>query len=184
MSCRHLTSSHDCGLARRAIDSHQAVVTVGGATEPDMKERKDRVEDSLAATRAAASEGYVPGGGVSFLRSIDAVNSSRSKGRGDEKLGYDVVAAALTAPIWHIAHNSGVDGDVVAEKVSEGKQDFGYNAGTGQYEQLYKSGIIDPAKVVRAALVNAASVAGLMLTSDVAITDLEDEADPINDAVC
>ena len=91
---------------------------------------------------------------------------------------------AQGSPIWHIAHNSGVDGDVVAEKVSEGKQDFGYNAGTGQYEQLYKSGIIDPAKVVRAALVNAASVAGLMLTSDVAITDLEDEADPINDAVC
>lgn len=161
-----------------------AVITVGGATEPDMKERKDRVEDSLAATRAASAEGYVPGGGVSFLRSIDAINSSRSKGRGDEKLGYDVVAEALTAPIWHIANNSGVDGDVVAEKVAEGKQDFGFNAGNGEYEQLYKSGIIDPAKVVRAALVNAASVAGLMLTSDVAITELEDDADPINDAVC
>ena len=161
-----------------------AVISVGGATEPDMKERKDRVEDSLAATRAAAAEGYVPGGGVSYLRIIDAVNKARSRGRGDEKLGYDVVADALTMPTWYIATNSGVDGDVVVEKVREGKNDFGYNASTGEYEPLYKAGIIDPAKVVRAALLNAASVSGLLLTSDVAITELKDETEPVNDAVC
>jgi len=161
-----------------------AVITVGGATEPDMKERKDRVEDSLAATRAAAAEGYVPGGGVAYLRSVAAVEKARSRAKGDEKLGHDVVADALSAPTWHIANNSGVDGDVVAEKVREEKDDFGYNASTAQYESLYKSGIIDPAKVVRAALLNSASVAGLMLTSDVAITELKDEGEPVNDAVC
>ncbi|MCH2151814.1 MAG: chaperonin GroEL [Phycisphaerales bacterium] len=161
-----------------------AVITVGGATEPDMKERKDRVEDALAATRAAAAEGYVPGGGVAYQRTIEAVSKARSRGRGDEKLGYDVVADALTAPTWHIATNSGVDGDVVCEKVAEGKNDFGYNASTGEYESLYKCGIIDPAKVVRTALLNAASVSGLLLTSDVAITELKDETDPVNDAVC
>ncbi|MEE2908356.1 MAG: chaperonin GroEL [Planctomycetota bacterium] len=161
-----------------------AVITVGGATEPDMKERKDRVEDALAATRAAAAEGYVPGGGVAYLRSIETIRKARSRGHGDEKLGYDVVADALTSPIWHIAHNSGVDGDVVAEKVNEGESDFGYNASTGQYEMLYKAGILDPAKVVRAALLNAASVSGLMLTSNVAITELADETEPVNDAVC
>jgi chaperonin GroEL len=161
-----------------------AVITVGGATEPDMKERKDRVEDALAATRAAAAEGFVPGGGVAYLRCVEALKKARSRGHGDEKLGYDIVADALTAPIWHIAHNSGVDGDVVAEKVREGKNDFGYNASAGEYEMLYKSGIIDPAKVDRAALLNAASVSGLMLTADVAITELADETEPANDAIC
>jgi chaperonin GroEL len=161
-----------------------AVISVGGATEPDMKERKDRVEDALAATRAAAAEGYVPGGGVAYQRTIESVTKARSRGRGDEKLGYDVVVDALTAPTWHIATNSGVDGDVVCEKVGEGKNDFGYNASSGEYESLYKCGIIDPAKVVRTALLNAASVSGLLLTADVAITELKDETDPVNDAVC
>ena len=159
-----------------------AVIEVGGSTELEMKERKDRVDDALNATRAAAKEGYVSGGGVAFIRAIDAVTATRSKLKGDEKAGCDIVATALEAPAWHIAANAGADGDVIVEKIREAGGDVGYNAGTGELENLVKSGIIDPAFVVRTALQNAASVAGLMLTTDVALTELKDDDDPATGA--
>ncbi|MCZ6611996.1 MAG: chaperonin GroEL [Planctomycetota bacterium] len=161
-----------------------AVINVGAATEIEMKERKDRVEDALNATRSAAKEGYVPGGGVVFLRTISAVQDARRKARGDEKLGFDIVAGVLEAPTWQIATNAGFDGDIVVEKVKEGTGGFGFNAETGEYENLVTSGIIDPALVARTALQSAASVAGLMLTTDVIVTELKDDEDPVEEAVC
>jgi chaperonin GroEL len=160
-----------------------AIVNVGGATEVEMKERKDRVDDALHATRAAAKEGYVPGGGVSFLRASEAVHAARGKAKGDERFGFDIVAEALRAPARQIAQNAGVDGDLVCEKVLEGKGSFGYNAATGEYEDLVKAGIIDPALVSTTALTNAASVAGLMLTTDVLVTELKEETEPVAGAV-
>ena len=148
-----------------------------------MKERKDRVDDALNATRAAAKEGYVPGGGVVFIRAIEAVNDARSKAKGDERIGFDILAAALEAPACTIAQNAGVDGDLVVEKIKEKTGSFGYNAATGEYEDLVKSGIIDPAFVSREALQNAASVAGLMLTTDVVVTELKDDDAPVEEAV-
>ena len=159
-----------------------AIVNVGGATEVEMKERKDRVDDALHATRAAAKEGYVPGGGVSFLRAIEAVQAARSKAKGDERYGFDIIAEALRAPARQIAQNAGVDGDLVCEKVLEGKGGHGYNAATGEYEDLVKAGIIDPALVSKTALTNAASVAGLMLTTDVLVTELKEDAEPVTGA--
>jgi chaperonin GroEL len=156
-----------------------AIINVGGATEIEMKERKDRVDDALHATRAAAKEGYVPGGGVSFLRAIAALNAARPKAKGDERFGFDILAEALRAPTRQIAANSGVDGDLVCEKVLEGKDAWGYNAATGKYEDLVKAGIIDPALVSTTALTNAASVAGLMLTTDVLVTELKEDAEPV-----
>ena len=161
-----------------------AVIHVGAPTEVAMKERKDRVDDALAATRAAAKEGYVPGGGVACLRGIGAVEDARKKAKGDEKIGFDIIATALQAPAYQIATNAGYDGDVVVEKILEGKSaSFGFNAATGEYEYLVKAGIIDPALVIRTALQNAASVSGLMLTTDVTVTDLKDDDEPIEDAV-
>ncbi|MFO0963872.1 MAG: chaperonin GroEL [Phycisphaerales bacterium] len=160
-----------------------AIVNVGAATEIEMKERKDRVDDALHATRAAAKEGYVAGGGVSFLRAIAAVEAARSKAKGDERFGFDIVAEALRSPTWHIVNNAGEDGDLVCEKVLEGKGAFGYNAATGEYVDLVKAGIIDPALVSKTALTNAASVAGLMLTTDVIVTELKGDADPVAGAV-
>ena len=159
-----------------------AIVNVGGATEVEMKERKDRVDDALHATRAAAKEGCVPGGGVSFLRAIEAVQAARSKAKGDERYGFDIVAEALRAPARQIAQNAGVDGDLVCEKVLEGKAGYGYNAATGEYQDLVKAGIIDPALVSKTALTNAASVAGLMLTTDVLVTELKEDAEPTTGA--
>jgi chaperonin GroEL len=161
-----------------------AIINVGAATETAMKERKDRVEDALNATRAAAKEGYVPGGGVACLRVIPAVLDGRKKARGDEKLGFDILARALEAPAWQIAANSGADGDIVVERIKAEKGGFGFNAATGQYEDLVKAGIIDPSLVINTALQHAASVAGLMLTTDVIVTELKEDADPIEDAVC
>jgi len=160
-----------------------AIISVGAPTEMAMKERKSRVEDALHATRAAAKEGYVPGGGVACLRAITAVNEGMRKAKGDEKFGFEIVAKALEAPAKQIAMNAGFDGDLVVEKVKESKGGHGFNAGTGEYEDLIKSGIIDPALVVRTALQNAASVAGLMLTTDVIVTELKDDAEPIENAV-
>lgn len=160
-----------------------AVISVGGSTEVEMKERKDRVDDALNATRSAAKEGYVPGGGVAYLRAQEAVIKGRSKAKGDEKYGFDILSRSLEAPCVCIARNTGVDGDVVVEKVKDGKGGFGFNAGTGQYEDLVKAGIIDPTLVVCTALRNAASVAGLMLTTDVALTSLDDDVDPVEGAV-
>ena len=165
------------------LTSGVAIVSVGGATETAMKERKDRVEDALNATRAAAKEGYVPGGGVSFLRVLSEVENARKKGKGDERIGYDIIMQALESPAWQIAHNAGFDGDLVVEKVKAGKGGFGFNAAKGDYEDLVKAGIIDPALVARTALQNAASVSGLMLTTDVIITELKEDEEPVEDAV-
>ncbi|MCA9291355.1 MAG: chaperonin GroEL [Phycisphaerales bacterium] len=160
-----------------------AVLNVGGATEVAMKERRDRVDDALHATRAAAKEGFVPGGGVAFLRAIETVENARKKARGDEKIGFGIVAEALTLPAKQIAENAGFDGDVVVEKILAGKDGFGFNAATGDYEDLVKAGIIDPAMVARTALLHASSVAGLMLTTDVVVTELKGDAKPVEDAI-
>ncbi|MCE9590266.1 MAG: chaperonin GroEL [Planctomycetes bacterium] len=152
-----------------------AMILVGGATETAMKERKDRVDDALHATKAAAQEGYVPGGGVAFLRAIPAIQAAKSKAKGDEKQGFDIVEAALVAPLRQIVVNRGEDGDVVVQSVLEKKGSNGYDAATGEYVDLVKAGIIDPALVARSALINAASVAGLMLTTDVLITELKED---------
>ncbi|MEE2940317.1 MAG: chaperonin GroEL [Planctomycetota bacterium] len=150
-----------------------AVIKVGGKTEAEMKEKKDRVEDALNATRAAIQEGIVPGGGTALLRASEAVAEGRYKG--DEKFGAQIVERALQAPIRQIAENAGVDGSVVAETVREKAKSTGYNALTGEYEDMFKAGVIDPAKVVRTALQNAASISGLLLTTDSMITDIKDD---------
>ncbi|RLS92134.1 MAG: chaperonin GroEL [Planctomycetota bacterium] len=166
------------------LTSGVAIISVGGATELAMKETKDRVDDALHATRAAAKEGYVPGGGVALVRAVDAVLEAKKKAKGDEKYGFDIVAQAMTKPCAQIAENAGFDGDLVVEKTRESKPNFGFNAATGTYEDLVKSGIIDPALVLKTALVNAASVAGLMLTTNVIITELKEDTAPCEGAVC
>ncbi len=146
-----------------------AVIKVGAATEIEMKEKKARMEDALHATRAAIAEGIVPGGSVALLRSLSALD--KAKYEGDEQTGVSIVRRALEEPLRRIAENAGVDGSVVVKTVLEGKGNFGYNAETGEYEDLVKSGVIDPTKVVRSALENAASIAGLFLTTECAISD-------------
>jgi len=155
-----------------------AVIKAGAATETEMKERKDLLEDALHATRAATEEGVVAGGGVVFLRAISQVEKARAKVRGDEKIGFDIVSKALKAPTNQIVDNSGDQGDVVVAQLLEKLQkrgNTGYDANTGQFVDMLKAGIIDPAKVARTALETAASVAGLMLTTNVLVTDLKDE---------
>ncbi len=152
-----------------------AIIRVGAATEVEMKERKDRVDDALNATRAAAQEGYVVGGGVALLRTRDAIEAAQKKAKGDEKLGFDVVSKAVEACVYQIAFNAGYDGDLAVEMTAESDAHTGLNAATGDYVDLVKAGIIDPALVAKTALVNAASVAGLMLTTDVLIADLKDD---------
>jgi len=146
-----------------------AVINVGAATETEMKEKKARVEDALNATRAAVEEGIVPGGGVALLRCITALN--KLKLEGDEQLGVNIVRRSLEDPARQIANNAGMEGSVVVEKLKEGKDAFGLNADTGTYEDLVKAGIIDPTKVVRFALQNAASVAALMLTTEAMVAE-------------
>ncbi|MBB6431386.1 chaperonin GroEL [Algisphaera agarilytica] len=160
-----------------------AMIRVGATTETAMKERKDRVDDALAATKAAAQEGYVPGGGVSFVRAIEAVEAKRKSAKGDAKIGFDIVAAALEAPLRQIVENAGEDGYVVVEQVRAAKGNKGYNAATGEHVDLVKAGIIDPALVSRTALQNAASVSGLMLTTNVLISDFDEDAEAIAGAV-
>ena len=160
-----------------------AIINVGGMTETEMKERKDRVDDALHATRAAAKEGFVPGGGVALIRAMPAVEEARKKAKGDEKFGFDIVLGALSVPCAQIAENAGHDGDLVVSKVAEGKGSFGFNAATGEYGDLVKAGIIDPALVAKTALLNAASVAGLMLTTDVIVTELKEETPPVEGAI-
>ena len=157
------------------LTSGVAIIHVGGATEIAMKSLKDLVDDALHATKAAAKEGYVPGGGVALLRTRDAIAKAQAKARGDEKLGFDVVAKAVESCLFQIAENAGFDGDLVVEKVGEGKGAFGFNAMSGEFGDMVKAGLIDPALVAKTALINAASVAGLMLTTDVMITDLKEE---------
>ena len=160
-----------------------AVLKVGGATETAMKEAKFRVEDALHATRAAAEEGIVPGGGVAFLRAIAAVEAAKGKAKGDEKVGFDIIISALRAPTRQICENAGEDGSVVVDDVLSKDGSYGYNAATGEYGDMFKLGIVDPAKVARSALQNAASVAGLLLTTDVLITDLKEEKDQVAGSV-
>jgi chaperonin GroEL len=165
-----------------------AVIKAGAATETEMKERKDLIDDALHATKAAAEEGIVPGGGVAFLRAIDAVENAKSKAKGDEKIGFDIVSEALRWPTRQIAQNAGEDGDVVVDEILQNKNlSWGYDAANDEYVDMIKAGIIDPTKVARTALLNAASVSGLALTTDVLITELKEkkgeEATPVTGAV-
>ena len=146
-----------------------AVINVGAATETEMKEKKDRVEDALNATRAAVEEGIVPGGGVAFIRAMKALE--KTKLPGEEQLGINLVKRALEEPVRQIANNAGFEGSVVVQEVISGKDAYGFNAETGQYEDLIKSGVIDPTKVTRFALQNAASVAGLLMTTDAMVAE-------------
>ena len=151
-----------------------AVISVGAETETDMKQKKARIEDALHATRAAVEEGIVAGGGVALLRCQKAVEEIRSSTRGDEKIGVDIILNALDAPLQQIADNGGIDGSVVADNVRAKKSvAYGYNANTGKYGDMLAAGVIDPVKVVRTALANAGSIAGLMLTTEVLVTNFD-----------
>jgi len=152
-----------------------AVLYVGAATEVEMKEKKDRVDDALAATRAAVEEGIVPGGGVAYLRTIDAIAKIKPL-NADEKTGIDIVLRSIEEPLRQIVANAGLEGSIVVQKVKEGKGDFGYNARTDKYEDLHKAGVIDPTKVTRVALENAASIAGMLLTTECVLADEPEEA--------
>ena len=166
-----------------------AIIKAGAATETEMKEKKDLLDDALHATRAATQEGIVAGGGVAFLRAIAVVEKEKSKAKGDEQIGFDIIAQALRKPTMQIADNSGEHGDVIAEQLLErlgSEKNIGYDANRGEFVDMLKAGIVDPAKVVRTALETAASVAGLMLTTSVLITDLKDDdkdAEPIAGSV-
>ena len=161
-----------------------AVINVGAATEPEMKEKKARIEDALHATRAAVEEGIVPGGGVALLRTKDAIEKLAKGLDHDQRLGAEIILRAVEAPAKQIAFNAGQNGAVVvAEILGRKNANDGYNARTGEYQDLVKAGVVDPAKVTRVALQHAASVAGLMLTGEAMITDLKDDDQPIAGAV-
>ena len=151
-----------------------AVLYVGAASEVEMKEKKDRVEDALSATRAAVEEGTVPGGGVAYIRAIAELENMLGD-NDDETTGIEIIKRAIEEPLRQIVANSGKEGAVVVQHVREGKEDFGYNARTDKYENLFETGVIDPAKVTRVALENAASIAGMFLTTECVITDIEEE---------
>jgi len=151
-----------------------AVLYVGAASEVEMKEKKDRVEDALNATRAAVEEGIIPGGGVALVRAVSALENMKGVNE-DETTGINIVAHAIEAPIRTICENAGKEGSVIVQKVKEGKGDFGYNARTDVFENLLSSGVIDPTKVVRVALENAASVAGMFLTTECALADIKED---------
>jgi chaperonin GroEL len=155
-----------------------AIVRVGGTTEAEMKQTKGRVEDALHATRAAVADGVVPGGGVALLRCIEVAEALAEKLKGDEKVGAEIIARALEKPVRTLAENSGLDGAVVADEVrirGDKNPNIGYNAASKEYEDLLEAGVLDPARVTRSALTNAASIAGLMLTTDVMITKIDEE---------
>jgi chaperonin GroEL len=151
-----------------------AVIYVGAASEVEMKEKKDRVDDALSATRAAVEEGIIPGGGVAYLRAVNALNDLKGE-NDDEQTGIEIIRRALEEPLRQIVVNAGKEGAVVAQKVREGKDDFGYNARTDKYENLYETGVIDPAKVARVALENAASIAGMLLTTEAVVVEEKEE---------
>ena len=154
-----------------------AVLYIGAASEVEMKEKKDRVDDALSATRAAIAEGIVPGGGVAYIRCIDSLEGLKGANE-DETTGIEIVRRAIEAPLRQIMHNAGLEGAVILQKVREGKGDYGFNARTGQYENFFEAGVIDPAKVTRVALENAASIAGMFLTTECVITDKKEENAP------
>ena len=151
-----------------------AVLYIGAASEVEMKEKKARVEDALHATRAAVEEGIVPGGGVALLRTVVALDALEAD-NADEKVGFDIIRRAVEAPLRTISDNAGVEGAIVVQKVYEGEGAFGYNARTEVYEDLTAAGVIDPTKVTRTALQNAASVAGLLLTTEAVVSDKPEE---------
>jgi chaperonin GroEL len=152
-----------------------ALIRVGAPTEADMKQTKARIEDALHATRAAAEEGIVPGGGVAFLRTIPAVQKLHDTLKGDEKVGAAIILRSLEEPIRHIAANSGHDGGVIADEVKSREGSIGFDANSGEFVDMYKSGIVDPTKVTRSALQNAASISALMLTTEAMITNIKDD---------
>ncbi len=152
-----------------------AVISVGAETEAEMKQTKARIEDALHATRAAVEEGILPGGGVALVRCRAAVEEAKKKAKGDEKIGIEIVLRALDAPMRQIADNGGIDGSVVVDEVLQKSENFGFNANTGEYVDMLKAGVIDPVKVVRTALSNAASIAGLLLTTEAMVTNYDAE---------
>jgi chaperonin GroEL len=160
-----------------------AVINVGAATEPEMKEKKARIEDALHATRAAVEEGIVPGGGVALLRAKKAIEEIAKGLEHDQKLGAEIILKAVEAPAKQIAENAGKNGAVIIAEILANKGNFGYNARKGEFEDLVKAGVVDPAKVTRVALQNAASVAGLMLTVESMITELKEDDKPVAGAV-
>jgi chaperonin GroEL len=143
-----------------------------------MKEKKDRVDDALSATRAAVEEGIVPGGGVALIRAIEAIKDLKGDNE-DENTGIDIIRRSLEEPLRQIVANAGGEGAIVIQKVKEGKGDFGYNARTEVFENLYEAGVIDPTKVVRIAVENAASIAGMLLTTEAVIADEKEENPPM-----
>jgi len=147
-----------------------AVLNIGAATEVEMKEKKDRVDDALHATRAAVEEGIVPGGGVAFIRAVESLDKFKGANE-DETTGAAIVRRALEEPLRQIVENAGIEGSIVVQKVKEGKGDYGFNARTEVYENLFKAGVIDPTKVTRIALENAASIAGMLLTTECVVAD-------------
>ncbi len=151
-----------------------AVLYVGAASEVEMKEKKDRFDDALHATRAAVEEGIVPGGGVAYIRAISALDNLKGDNE-DENTGIAIVRRALEEPLRMIVENAGIEGSIVVQKVKEGKEDFGYNARTEVYENLYQSGVIDPTKVTRVALENAASIASMLLTTECVLAEIKEE---------
>ena len=153
-----------------------AVINVGAATEVEMKEKKARVEDALHATRAAVEEGIIPGGGVALLRSVPALD--KVKVDDEEIVGVDIMRRALEEPIRQICENAGVESSIVAQAVREGKNDYGYDARNGEYVNMLKAGIIDPTKVARVAVQNATSIAGMILTTEAAVTEIPEKEAP------
>ncbi len=151
-----------------------AVIQVGAASEIEMKEKKDRFDDALHATRAANEEGIIPGGGVAYLRALSVLDTLKTENE-DEEIGVNIVRRALEEPLRQIVANAGLEGSIIVQKVKEGKDDFGFNARTETYENLYKAGVIDPTKVARVALENAASIAGMLLTTDCVLAEIKDE---------
>jgi chaperonin GroEL len=151
-----------------------AVLYIGAATEVEMKEKKDRVDDALHATRAAVEEGIVPGGGVAYIRAISALDKLKGE-NDDETTGMAIIKRALEEPLRQIVENSGIEGSIVVQKVKEGKDDFGYNARSDKYENMHAAGVIDPTKVTRVALENAASIAGMLLTTECVLADIKEE---------
>lgn len=151
-----------------------AVLYIGAATETEMKEKKDRVDDALHATRAAVEEGIVPGGGVAYIRAQDALDKLKGENE-DETTGMQIVKRALEEPLRQICANAGVEGSIVVQKVREGKGDYGFNARTEKYEKLYDAGVIDPTKVTRVALENAASIAGMLLTTECVLSEIKED---------
>jgi chaperonin GroEL len=155
-----------------------AVIYVGAASEVEMKEKKDRVDDALHATRAAVEEGIIPGGGVAYIRAINALANLKGD-NDDEQTGIEIITRAIEEPLRQIVENAGKEGAVVVQKIKEGKDDFGYNARTDEYQNLYEAGVIDPAKVARIALENAASIAGMFLTTETVIVEEKEDTPPM-----